>query len=94
MKIIFNENKEQNISFEALSFAYRQLFLNTKEGEVVLQDLLDKARVGVALNAENASELFYTEGMRSLFHYITSHLKNKSLDERSLEKGEYDPFKY
>ena len=108
MQIVFNDPKKENINFETLTSAYRKLFLGTKEGEIILNDLSQKARICIQayislpydlsqkaricmpVFSRDSSELFFIEGMRNLFCYITSHLEEKVTEESCIQ--DYDPF--
>ena len=90
MQIVFNNSKQENISFETLASAYRKLFLGTKEGEIILNDLLQKAKICMPSGSSNSSDLFYIEGMRAMFCYITSYLEEKATIDTQIQ--DYDPF--
>ena len=90
MQIVFNNSKKENINFETLTSAYRKLFLGTKEGQIILNDLSQKARICMPVFSHDSSELFFIEGMRNLFCYITSHLEEKVTEETCIQ--DYDPF--
>lgn len=90
MQIVFNNPKKENINFETLTSAYRKLFLGTKEGQIILNDLSQKARIFIPLGSSNSSDLLYIEGMRALFFYIASYLEEKLTEETCIQ--DYDPF--
>tara|TARA_B110000503_G_scaffold139459_1_gene227902 strand:+ start:1946 stop:2227 length:282 start_codon:yes stop_codon:yes gene_type:complete len=90
MRIIFDEQRKEEIDLKKLISVYRKLFLNSEEGKIVLNDLADKARICMPSTSGNSSELHYIEGMRGLFCYIASYLEDRAKQE--LQTQDYDPF--
>lgn len=92
MEIIFDTKGKERIDLKGLSDAYRKLFLGTKEGKIVLDDLSQKSRICMPVFSNNSCELYFIEGMRNLFCYIASHLEERLEDNTPVT--DYNPFQY
>ncbi len=92
MEIIFENKQKGRINLQELTNAYRKLFLGTKEGKIVLDDLSQKARICMPIFSNNSCELYFIEGMRNLFCYIASHLEERLEEDNSIK--DYNPFQY
>lgn len=76
MQIDFNAKEEsKNFSFEELKTAYRKLFLGSKEGKIVLDDLANRSHFFKGVPATSSgNELMQIEGMRIMYLHITYYL--------------------
>ncbi len=92
MEIDFNKKKQQ-VERSDIIKAYRQLFIGNQDGKIVLNDLAEMARIlkpaGVMGISPSRDDLIYTEGIRSVFFYITSYLKEEIQKQ---DTKDYDPF--
>lgn len=87
MKIVIAERSK--IEHKDLIEMYRNFFLHSPEGEIILQDLA--ANSGMFAVSSDPDEIRLKEGMRAMFLYLTSNLQDFEDDDVLLPD---DNFKY